>query len=103
MILKGQTTVESMQIHSMKERETATLAKGFEFWEFAYVLVCHIFSDSQPPFSAKRRRQRQWDQEWGALNTEGNIWWRGNGHDEWVDVMGKNPLGWFREFFLLWE
>ncbi|KAF8970663.1 DHHC palmitoyltransferase-domain-containing protein [Flammula alnicola] len=78
LILRGQTTVESMQIHSMKEREADTLARGFKWWEFG----------------AKRRKEREWDKEWGALNSEGNIWWRGNTHEEWTDVMGKWWLGW---------
>ncbi|KAJ3509619.1 hypothetical protein NLJ89_g5124 [Agrocybe chaxingu] len=74
MILQGQTTVESMQIRSMKEREDHTLANSMACWEFG----------------AKRRKQREWDHEWGALNTEGNIWWRGSSREEWIDVMGKN-------------
>ncbi|CAA7262198.1 unnamed protein product [Cyclocybe aegerita] len=78
MILKGQTTVESMQIRSMKERGDHMLANALACWEFG----------------AKRRKQREWDYEWGALNTEGNIWWRGSSREEWVDVMGKNRLGW---------
>jgi len=55
--------------------------------------------------SEKKKRRRRFDREWGALNTEANIWWRGNGYDEWVDVMGKHWLGWMCEsstlFFLM--
>ena len=39
MILKGQTTVESVQIMNMKERENRRLAKGFECWEFGSVVL----------------------------------------------------------------
>ncbi|PPQ80332.1 hypothetical protein CVT25_003615 [Psilocybe cyanescens] len=78
LILGGQTTVESMQIRSMKEREERALAKAFSFWQFG----------------AKRRTLKKWDREWGRLNKEGNIWWRGNSRDEWVDVMGSSWIGW---------
>ncbi|KAF9555749.1 zf-DHHC-domain-containing protein [Agrocybe pediades] len=78
LTLKGQTTVESMQIRTMKDRERRVLGRGFRWWEVG----------------AKRRKQREWDYEWGRLNQEGNIWWRGNAYEEWVDVMGKNRLGW---------
>jgi palmitoyltransferase len=37
MILKGQTTVESVQIMNMKDRENRTLAKGFDCWEIGSV------------------------------------------------------------------
>jgi len=78
MILKGQTTVESMQVRSMREREERTLARGFSSWEFA----------------AKKRKQREWDEEWGRPSKEGYIWWKGSAYEEWVDVMGRNRLGW---------
>ena len=45
MILKGQTTVESVQIINIKEREDRRLAKGFECWEIRSVKhFCFIFS-----------------------------------------------------------
>lgn len=47
--------------------------------------------------SAKARKRREWDEDWGALSTEGNIWWRGNPHTEWIDVMGGWWLGWICE------
>ena len=45
MILKGQTTVENVQIMNMKERENRTLAKGFDCWEFRSVklVALHTF------------------------------------------------------------
>ncbi|KAF9529851.1 DHHC palmitoyltransferase-domain-containing protein [Crepidotus variabilis] len=78
MILHGQTTVESMHVRTMKEKEDEVLARGFKWWEI----------------SAKRIRKRQWDEEWGSISTEGNIWWKGNKWDEWVDVMGRSWVGW---------
>jgi hypothetical protein len=54
---------------------------------FAYVLSSMIHS-------AKAQKRREWDKEWGALSTEGNIWWKGSQHAEWVDVMGVSWLGW---------
>ncbi|KAF8147669.1 DHHC palmitoyltransferase-domain-containing protein [Crassisporium funariophilum] len=78
MILKGQTTVETMQIQTMKEREARSLAKAFGWWEFG----------------EKKRLRRQWDEEWGRLDLEGNIWWRGSRHAEWTDVMGDWWAGW---------
>ncbi|KAF8999876.1 DHHC palmitoyltransferase-domain-containing protein [Cyathus striatus] len=74
----NQTTVESVQIRSMKERETTALQSAFGF--------CNP--------SAKTHTRKEWDAEWGALNTEGNIWWLGNGSRNWTDVMGRNKLGW---------
>jgi len=47
--------------------------------------------------SAKARKRREWDEAWGALSTEGNIWWRGNPHTEWIDIMGDWWLGWICE------
>ena len=102
LILKGQTTVESVQIMSMKDRENRTLAKGFDCWEIRSVnffpsdKTCWL---SNVVSSAKRRKQQEWDQEWGRLNAEGHIWWRGNLREHWTDVMGDWWLGWIRECF----
>ncbi|KAF5329456.1 hypothetical protein D9619_009102 [Psilocybe cf. subviscida] len=82
LILTAQTTVESMKIRSMKEREDHVLANVYNLWEVR----------------AKKRKRAEWDREWGALRTEGNIWWRGNAHEEWTDVMGKSWLGWILPF-----
>jgi palmitoyltransferase len=102
LIMHGQTTVESMHIRGIKEREDRVLARGFGWWEFRQAIfyifsVCFLFLTVVAP-SAKKKRRKFFDREWGALNTEGNIWWRGNAYDEWVDVMGKNWLGWICEF-----
>lgn len=39
--------------------------------------------------------RKQWDQEWGNLTTEGNIWWLGSKRANWEAVMGKSKWGWF--------
>jgi len=44
LILLGQSTVESMQIHSMKERESRALARGFSCWQ----IRCAGINDSIP-------------------------------------------------------
>jgi hypothetical protein len=51
------------------------------------------------PSSAKRRKQKEWDQEWGRLNAEGHIWWRGDVREHWIDVMGDWWPGWICECF----
>ena len=145
MILKGQTTVESMTIRSMRERETATLQRAYSWWEFGYVLCSVDFLLSFATFlhshdnlslsfhrlplplitptfiisfsfftlallvsahqsvspSARRRTLKEWDHEWGALSTEGNIWWMGSRSKEWFSVMGSNALGWICECFAI--
>ncbi|KXN92539.1 putative palmitoyltransferase ZDHHC20 [Leucoagaricus sp. SymC.cos] len=78
LILRGQTTVESMTIHSTKEREAAALTREFG--------ICG--------FAEKREAKRQWNEEWGDLDSEGNLWWTGSKKQGWIDVMGSNPLGW---------
>ena len=47
--------------------------------------------------SGKRRTKRQWDEEWGDPDTEGNLWWLGSLRANWEDVMGHNPLWWICE------
>ncbi|RXW18095.1 hypothetical protein EST38_g7766 [Candolleomyces aberdarensis] len=78
MIMLGQTTVENMQIQTMKRREDGQLGKAFKWWEFR----------------GKRQMLKEWDREWGSLDKEGNIWWVGGRRREWEAVMGKNMLGW---------
>jgi hypothetical protein len=47
--------------------------------------------------SSKREARRHWKEEWGNLDTEGNMWWTGSKKQGWIDVMGRNPLGWICE------
>ncbi|KAF5376746.1 hypothetical protein D9615_007891 [Tricholomella constricta] len=81
MIWMGQTTLENVQARSMKHREQRVMGDVLG--------TC--------AFLQKRRTLRAWDAEWGQIGREGNIWWLGSGTKGWVDVMGKNPWGWFCE------
>ncbi|KAG8991120.1 palmitoyltransferase pfa5 [Tulasnella sp. JGI-2019a] len=78
------STVESYGITSMRQRENYTLSKMFPWWNA----------------SARNRQRREWDREWGALYTEGNIWWLGSSRRNWEQVMGKDPWGWICELRL---
>ncbi|KAJ7819239.1 DHHC palmitoyltransferase-domain-containing protein [Mycena leptocephala] len=78
-ILLSQTTVESLGVQRLKEREGAGLADaGIGCWEVG----------------AKRRALKAYDAEWGAPDTEGNVWWPGSARKGWEDVMGRSVWGW---------
>lgn len=47
---------------------------------------------------AKRRTKKAWDQEWGKIETEGNLWWAGSMRKNWEEVMGPTWWKWLREF-----
>ncbi|TFK71228.1 zf-DHHC-domain-containing protein [Pluteus cervinus] len=79
LIWLGQSTVESVQMRQVRERESRALSRAFSWWE------CR----------EKGRAQQEWDEEWGVMATEGNIWWLGSGRRGWEDVMGKSRWGWF--------
>ncbi|KAJ7123731.1 DHHC palmitoyltransferase-domain-containing protein [Mycena epipterygia] len=79
LILLSQTTVESLGVQRMKERERAGLEEaGVRCWEVG----------------AKRRAIATYDKEWGAPDTEGNVWWAGSARAGWEDVMGRSVWGW---------
>ncbi|PFH50212.1 hypothetical protein AMATHDRAFT_145711 [Amanita thiersii Skay4041] len=78
LMLKSQTTIESMIIQGMKRRESESLNKAFSCCDFR----------------GKWHIRREWDMEWGDLDTEANIWWLGSKRKGWEDVMGLNKLGW---------
>ncbi|KAK2463788.1 hypothetical protein APHAL10511_004186 [Amanita phalloides] len=79
LILGNQTTIESMLIRRMKEREAAQLNKAFACYDLR----------------SKRYMQKEWDREWGDLETEGHLWWIGDRRTAWTDVMGNHVCGWF--------
>ncbi|KAJ7645337.1 DHHC palmitoyltransferase-domain-containing protein [Mycena rosella] len=79
MILLSQTTVESLGVQRMKEREGAALAA-------AGVGCLDV--------RTKRAARVANDAEWGAPDTEGNLWWPGGARAGWEDVMGRSVLGW---------
>ncbi|KAJ7603217.1 DHHC palmitoyltransferase-domain-containing protein [Mycena polygramma] len=79
LIMLSQTTVESLSVQRMKERESAGLSEaGIGCWEVG----------------AKRRALKSYDAEWGAPDTEGNVWWAGSARAGWEDVMGRSVWGW---------
>ncbi|KAF8334416.1 zf-DHHC-domain-containing protein [Amanita rubescens] len=79
LILSSQTTVESLMIRHMKERESHQLNKAYACWDIR----------------SKRYSRKEWDNEWGDLDTEGHIWWMEDRRTAWEDVMGTNIWGWF--------
>lgn len=79
LTLNNQTTVESMHAKAMREREQVVLSREFEWWQFG----------------AKRETRRRWNQEWGRIGKEGNIWWLGDYRTNWEAVMGRNVWWWF--------
>ncbi|KAI0092352.1 DHHC palmitoyltransferase-domain-containing protein [Irpex rosettiformis] len=79
LIVFNQSTVEQMRASDMKERENAKLSRMYAWYQFG----------------AKRRTQKQWDDEWGRINEEGNLWWLGSIRENWISVMGTSKWGWF--------
>ncbi|KAI0944640.1 hypothetical protein AcW1_002303 [Taiwanofungus camphoratus] len=79
LLVHNQTTVESLGAHMMKERENRVLARMHAWYQF----------------SARRRTRRLWDDEWGKIGTEGNIWWLGSYRRNWESVMGHHIWEWF--------
>ncbi|KAH7924201.1 zf-DHHC-domain-containing protein [Leucogyrophana mollusca] len=78
-LMLNQTTVESLGFRAMKDREKATLMHMHSWWEIG----------------AKRRTRKRWDNEWGKIGTEGNLWWLGSARANWEAVMGRNVWCWF--------
>lgn len=72
------TTVEHLWMQTLQRRDTVALSTQFSIWNAI----------------GKGRLRRQWNEEWGSLYTEGNIWWLGNRQANWEATMGKNPLWW---------
>jgi len=79
LIWSGQSTVENIHMHEIQARESRALDRAFSWWDCG----------------AKRRMRREWDEEWGDMSTEGNLWWLGSRREGWEDVMGKSVWGWF--------
>jgi hypothetical protein len=74
---------------------------GLLFGEsFDLLIGCMTYVLLMPVSSSKRDAKRQWKEEWGDLDTEGNMWWTGSKKQGWIDVMGRNPLGWICESFI---
>jgi palmitoyltransferase len=78
LICLNQTTVESLGFRDMREQESAALGRAFSWYQCG----------------AKRRKKREWNEEWGVMDTEGNLWWLGSSRTNWESVMGKPVLWW---------
>ncbi|KAF9239447.1 zf-DHHC-domain-containing protein [Melanogaster broomeanus] len=74
LTLLNQTTVESLHSRSMRDREQDALSDTHRWYEIG----------------AKRRTRKQWDNEWGEIGKEGNLWWLGSRRVNWEAVMGRN-------------
>ncbi|KAI0342150.1 zf-DHHC-domain-containing protein [Trametopsis cervina] len=79
LLILNQSTVEAMQAQEMKDREKIKLSRMYSWHQIG----------------AKRRTQKQWDQEWGSIDIEGNLWWLGSARENWTSVMGTSEWGWF--------
>lgn len=106
LIIFNQSTVETMRAQEMKEREKAVLKRMYPWYKLRYVLLpAHVNMGHSSPnlaqpntlHSAKREARRQWDQEWGRIDEEGNLWWLGSRKENWISVMGPSKWAWFCE------
>ncbi|KAI5476748.1 vacuole protein, palmitoyltransferase domain containing [Pseudohyphozyma bogoriensis] len=79
LIMLNITTIEDMGMSRMKARERSALQRAYGFWRWR----------------EKRRAKKVWDQQWGRIGKEGNLWWLGSSRANWEMVMGKDKLGWF--------
>ncbi|GAA5821516.1 hypothetical protein JCM3770_001057 [Rhodotorula araucariae] len=79
LILRNMTTIEEIGMNRIKQRERAALNQHYGFWAWR----------------AKRANCREWDQQWGRLGREANLWWLGSKRANWEMVMGKEKLPWF--------
>lgn len=74
-----------MAISDMRHRETAALQK-----EYGMLAL-----------RQKKRLVKEWDVEWGKLNTEANLWWLGKKSLNWKAAMGSSAWKWLRECSVL--
>lgn len=93
------STIEEMGMNRIKARERAALSRVHGFGQFKSVplssssvhCIDHILE-----YRERRTTRRLWDEEWGRIGKEGNVWWLGSSRANWVAVMGTNKLRWFR-------
>ncbi|KAI0324507.1 zf-DHHC-domain-containing protein [Cubamyces sp. BRFM 1775] len=79
MICHGQSTVESLGVRRMHEREQRVLKRLHSWWDFR----------------GKRQTRKQWDAEWGRVGKEGHPWWLGSARANWEATMGAKAWMWF--------
>lgn len=48
---------------------------------------------------ARRSTRKLWDEEWGAISTDGNLWSLGSYRRNWEAVMGHKFYEWFCKWF----
>ncbi|CCO37414.1 Palmitoyltransferase PFA3 [Rhizoctonia solani AG-1 IB] len=77
LLILNATTVESLGFSRTKEKDRANLEMAFGFWQ------------------EKTRTRKRWDQEWGRIEREGNLWWLENARTNWEQVMGHRVYEWF--------
>ncbi|ELU39951.1 zf-DHHC domain-containing protein [Rhizoctonia solani AG-1 IA] len=75
LLIINATTVESLGFSRTKEKDKANLEMAFK----------------------KHQTRKRWDQEWGRVEREGNLWWLENARTNWEQVMGHKVYEWFRE------
>lgn len=75
------TTIEDISNTRMRSRERAALNQLYG-WN---------------NFRVKKLTKQYWNQEWGRIGKEGNLWWLGSRKANWTMLMGENKLAWFRE------
>ncbi|KAJ3491933.1 hypothetical protein NLI96_g375 [Meripilus lineatus] len=79
LILLNLSTLESLGVARMEEREKAVLARLHSCYEIR----------------AKRGTRKLWDEEWGSIITDGNLWSLGKYSQNWEAVMGHKLYEWF--------
>ncbi|KAF8751568.1 DHHC palmitoyltransferase [Rhizoctonia solani] len=79
LLIINATTVESLGFSRTKEKDKASLEMAFSFWQ------CR----------EKHQTRKRWDQEWGRVEREGNLWWLENARTNWEQVMGHKVYEWF--------
>lgn len=42
----------------------------------------------------RKELKKKWDEEWGRIGKEGNLWWLGSKRLNFESVMGSSKLGW---------
>jgi palmitoyltransferase len=105
LILLNMTTVEHLGMQRMRDRERSVLDQMIRL-----PCSCSGEPDVSPvaaPLAgrspvrvliSRRRILKQWDVEWGRIDTEGNLWWLGSRRANWESTMGTSKLGWLREY-----
>ena len=81
LITMNWSTVEQLNTSRMKERETRVLSRLHAWYQF----------------DAKQRTRQEWDEQWGRIGKEGNLYWLGSARKNWEAVMGDKWYQWIRE------